>query len=171
MADRALVSGYRLATASSGSRAFRRNAVGHENVGSTRLMQNAARLVQLSCAAIVAFVTLPALLILKIAFVVGRQCFDLLLRKIGKVFVFFVAARANALRSNEKMLACEPSASVDHDVPELASGVIEDYVVDLAELLVIASIQSSTADVVSLIVKAEIAQSPQMSHTRAPERS
>jgi len=104
----------------------------------------------------------------QVSLIVCGQTLDLFLGQVSGVLVILVATRPNAIGHDQEPFAAEPSASIDHSIANLAAGVIEDYVVNFSELLVVLAIQHAAADVVGLIGKTKVAQGPQVRHVIAP---
>jgi hypothetical protein len=55
---------------------------------------------------------------------------------------------AKLIRRHDELLAGQPSSGVDHDVANSAGRVIENDIIDLAELLVIEPVDLGASDVV-----------------------
>src|SRR5690242_6081164 len=89
------------------------------------------------CSLVALLVILPSVVIANVIFVIGWEGFDLLLGCVDLEIVLVFRRADQPLGWDDELLAGKPSAGIDHNVANIPGCVVEDHVVDLAQLLVV----------------------------------
>lgn len=114
--------------------------------------------------AVATFVAGPLAFRIEIRFVVGWKAFDLALIEIRLEGIAVFRRDPQGQAGNEELLAREPAAGVDDDIVDIATAMVKYHILDLAQLLVVQTIQMRAADIISSVRDACVFQSALVGH-------
>ena len=114
--------------------------------------------------AVAPFVAGPLALGVEIGFFVRWKAFDLGLVQIGFKIVVMFCRGAQAFGGDEELLAGKPAAGIDDDVADVSGGMIENNIVDFAQLLVVQAIKMRAANIISCVRNAGVFQGAVVGH-------
>src|SRR5260221_2940224 len=101
--------------------------------------------------AVAAFIIGPLAFGIEIRLLVWWKALDLTFVQADLEVVVMLCRGAQAFRGNDELLGRKPASSIDDDVVDDSGGMVEDNVIDLAQLFVVQAIEMRAANILSSV--------------------